>query len=122
MKRRTVSVLGTALLATGAIGGVVPQTAVAATPEGCSHVSSSYRPLLKYGHTGVAVEQAQCLTNVWGGVPKLIVDGVFGDRTLTKIKWIQGCHGLPKDGIVGPDTWNVLYNPVPDCYDPYPPQ
>ncbi|MGW3494499.1 peptidoglycan-binding domain-containing protein [Streptomyces sp. NPDC001020] len=85
-----------------------------------SYASPTYRPMLKYGSTGVAVKQAQCLSNVWNGVPKFKVDGAFGDNTLKKIKWIQGCHGLTKDGVIGPDTWTVLYHPILDCYDPYP--
>ncbi|MED7952908.1 peptidoglycan-binding domain-containing protein [Streptomyces sp. BE303] len=120
MQRRTVAAALTAVLALGTAGLIAPRGAAAAVPGGCAYTSSSHRPVLSQGSTGAAVKQAQCLTNVWGGVPKLAVDGIFGPATRTKIKWIQGCHGLAKDGIVGPATWNALYNPVPDCYDPYP--
>ncbi|MFB7379809.1 peptidoglycan-binding protein [Kitasatospora purpeofusca] len=118
-RRRTVAAVLTAALALGAAGLIAPQ-ATAAVPGGCAYTSSSHRPVLSQGSTGAAVKQAQCLTNVWGGVPRLTVDGIFGPSTRTKIRWIQGCHGLPRDGIVGPATWDALYNPVPDCYDPYP--
>ncbi|MFD7630749.1 peptidoglycan-binding protein [Streptomyces sp. NPDC059851] len=118
MKRRIASVLSVAALAAGVM--VVGTPSAGAAPGGCTHVSSSYRPTLKQGSTGAVVKQAQCLSNMWGGVPKLAADGVFGSRTLAKIKWIQGCHGLPKEGVIGSKTWDVLYHPVPDCYDPYP--
>ncbi|WP_327247964.1 peptidoglycan-binding domain-containing protein [Streptomyces sp. NBC_01320] len=118
MKRRIAPILSAAALAVGVLGISAPSAS--AVPEGCAYASSTYRPALQYGNTGVAVKQAQCLSNVWGGVPKLTVDGALGSQTLTKIKWIQGCHGLAKDGIIGAETWNVLYNPALDCYDPYP--
>ncbi|MDV9197429.1 peptidoglycan-binding domain-containing protein [Streptomyces sp. Wh19] len=118
MKHRIMSVLSAAVLAAGVLGVSAPSAS--AVPGGCAYASSTYRPTIQYGSTGVAVKQAQCLSNVWGGVPKLNVDGIFGSGTRTKIKWIQGCHGLTKDGIIGAKTWNVLYNPALDCYDPYP--
>ncbi|MFD8988159.1 peptidoglycan-binding domain-containing protein [Streptomyces goshikiensis] len=120
MRRRTAAATLAATLALSLAGFVAPQGAAAAVPGGCSYASSSYRPVLSHGSTGAAVKQAQCLTNVWGGIPKLAVDGIFGSNALAKIKWIQGCHGLTKDGIIGPNTWNALYYPVEDCYDPYP--
>ncbi|MFB7371978.1 peptidoglycan-binding protein [Streptomyces sp. NPDC056222] len=118
MKHRIASVLSAAALALGVLGVSAPSANAA--PGDCSSTSSAYRPTLQHGSTGAAVKQAQCLSNVWGGVPKLTVDGVFGSQTLTKIKWIQGCHGLARDGVIDPKTWSVLYNPAPDCYDPYP--
>ncbi|MDK0523695.1 peptidoglycan-binding domain-containing protein [Streptomyces sp. ML-6] len=118
MKNRIMSVLGAAVLAAGVLGVGAPSAGAA--PGGCAHTSSTHRPTVQYGNTGVAVKQAQCLSNIWGGVPKLGVDGAFGSKTRAKIKWIQGCHGLTKDGIVGAKTWNVLYHPALDCYDPYP--
>ncbi|WP_299527832.1 peptidoglycan-binding protein [uncultured Streptomyces sp.] len=128
---RMAAFAGAAALAVATLGVAAPgsasaaitpsqETASAAAPGGCAYASSSNRPTLKRGSTGAAVKQAQCLSNVWGGVPKLAVDGQFGAKTQTKIKWIQGCHGLVKDGVIGPKTWNALYYPVPDCYDPYP--
>ncbi len=116
--RRTGGTLLAATLTLGLAGFVAPPTASAAT---CSYVSSGTRPTLRYGDTGSAVKQAQCLSNIWNGIPKLTVDGNFGAGTRTKIKWIQGCHGLTKDGVIGAGTWDALYHPAGDCYDPYPP-
>jgi hypothetical protein len=77
--------------------------------------------MLTYGDKGTAVEQAQCLSNKWGGVPpKLALDGRFDSGMLKKIEWIQGCHGLPRNGVIEGRTWEALYHPALDCYDPYP--
>ncbi|MFD6426734.1 peptidoglycan-binding protein [Streptomyces sp. NPDC060198] len=129
LARRVVGLAGAAALTLGAFAvapgaaAASPEAAltVAAVPGGCAYTSASNRPVLRSGSSGAAVKQAQCLSNVWGGlVPKLQVDGKFGAATLTKVKWIQGCHGLPKDGVIGALTWEALYYPVPDCYDTYP--
>ncbi len=47
-------------------------------------------------------------------------DRVFDAAMLKKIKWIQGCHGLPESGVIETRTWQALYHPVLDCYNPYP--
>lgn len=115
MKRLLVSALAALALAMTTVASVTPEADAAA---GCSYTSS--RPTLRPGAAGPAVKQAQCLSNRWGGVPKLKVDGAYGTQSVRKIKWIQGCHGLRKDGIIGPDTWRALYNPVIECYNDYP--
>jgi peptidoglycan hydrolase-like protein with peptidoglycan-binding domain len=115
---RKCAALGTALLAAGVLA-TTPHDAAAAEKT-CPYTSSTDRPTLTYVDTGRSVKQAQCLSNVWGGVPKLAVDGVFGPATSKKIIWIQGCHGLTRTGIVDEATWQVLYHPALDCYDPYP--
>ncbi|MGW2839852.1 peptidoglycan-binding domain-containing protein [Streptomyces sp. NPDC001493] len=130
VRRRVVALAGAAALTLGALAvapgaAAAPEAAaeptVAAVPGGCAYTATSNRPVLRAGSSGAAVKQAQCLSNVWGGlVPKLDVDGKFGAATQAKVKWIQGCHGLPKDGVIGGRTWEALYDPVPDCYDPYP--
>jgi hypothetical protein len=116
--RRTCATLGTALLMAGALA-TTPHAAAAAE-QTCSYTSATERPTLMPTDTGLAVKQAQCLSNRWGGVPKLPVNGIFGPATLKKIWWIQGCHGLAKTGVIDQDTWQVLYHPALDCYDPYP--
>ncbi|MEU0596936.1 peptidoglycan-binding domain-containing protein [Streptomyces sp. NPDC006393] len=120
MRQCRLVTLGVVLCTASSLGLAVPQLA-AATPRECSYVSSTFRPTLAYGQTGPAVKQAQCLSNMWGGQPpKLPSDGVFRSVMLKKIEWIQGCHGLPQSGTIDARTWQVLYHPVPDCYDPYP--
>ncbi|MEV5472466.1 MULTISPECIES: peptidoglycan-binding domain-containing protein [Streptomyces] len=120
MRRRKVITLGAALCTGSLLVLAVPQIAGAAS-RGCSYISSTFRPTLTYGQTGPAVKQAQCLSNKWGGQPpKLAPTGVFDAAVLKKIKWIQGCHGLPESGVIETRTWQALYHPVLDCYNPYP--
>jgi N-acetylmuramoyl-L-alanine amidase len=59
--------------------------------------------LVKLGSTGQAVKDIQAAL---GG---LVVDGVFGDKTLAKVKAFQKSKGLTVDGIVGPATWKALF-------------
>lgn len=46
--------------------------------------------------------------NRHGASPRLIVDGVFGERTDHAIRVFQGHHSLRVDGIVGPNTYRAL--------------
>ncbi|MDX2729879.1 peptidoglycan-binding domain-containing protein [Streptomyces sp. PA03-2a] len=118
MIRRKCAAFGAALLTAGALATTTHEAAAA--EKTCPYTSSIDRPALTGVSTGLSVKQAQCLSNVWGGVPKVAVDGVFGTATSKKIIWIQGCHGLGRTGVVDQATWRVLYDPALDCYDPYP--
>lgn len=40
----------------------------------------------------------------------LEVDGYFGQKTMDAVKFIQEQNGLEVDGIVGPLTWDALFN------------
>ncbi|WP_329438336.1 hypothetical protein [Streptomyces canus] len=118
-QRRSVG-LGAAFCAAATLCLVMPQVAAAA-PEECSYISASLRPMLTYGDTGMAVKQAQCLSNKWAGQPpKLPLTGAFDSVMLKKIAWIQDCHGLAPSGVIEARTWQVLYHPALDCYDSYP--
>jgi peptidoglycan hydrolase-like protein with peptidoglycan-binding domain len=63
---------------------------------------------LKTGSKGSLVKVLQCILNSEGVSPKLAIDGVFGQKTKTRVLAVQKANGLKQDGIVGPDTWNVL--------------
>lgn len=120
MRQHRLATLGAALCTAAALGLAVPPVA-AAVPHQCSYLSSASRPTVVFGDTGVGVKQAQCLSNAWGGEPpKLTLDGVYDSVMLKKIEWIQSCHGLPASGLIEDRTWQVLYHPALDCYDPYP--
>lgn len=41
--------------------------------------------------------------------PDLAVDGIFGQKTLARVREFQGLRGLAVDGIVGPMTWGELF-------------
>jgi cell wall-associated NlpC family hydrolase len=69
-----------------------------------SHLTASVRigPTVRYGSRGYAVKVVQ---RKLGG---LVVDGVFGQRTRSKVRAFQYRHRLVADGIVGPHTWAAL--------------
>ncbi|NNG40716.1 hypothetical protein HJ588_15735 [Flexivirga sp. ID2601S] len=75
---------------------------------------------VRYGSTGSYVKTVQ---QRLGG---LAVDGIFGTRTLAKVKTFQSAHRLVADGIVGPLTWTALggfpgSTPTPMPTPPTPP-
>lgn len=39
-----------------------------------------------------------------------VVDGIFGDETEAAVKAFQRYYGIPDDGIIGPQTWNVIHH------------
>ncbi|MFJ4031257.1 peptidoglycan-binding protein [Streptomyces griseoluteus] len=56
---------------------------------------------------GWDVVEAQCLLGYHGFDPGG-VDGVIGPRTTRAVKRLQQRAGLPPDGVVGPQAWQVL--------------
>jgi hypothetical protein len=71
--------------------------------------------LLSFGVTGSDVAQLQTLLNMIKpalGAP-LVVDGIFGTKTLGAVKSFQKSAGLVPDGIVGPKTNLALVNATP---------
>lgn len=69
---------------------------------------------LQSGSRGQKVSQLQYMLNVMAeyvsSIPPVAVDGIFGPRTQEAVRAFQRFSGLPEDGIVGPQTWNALYN------------
>ncbi len=41
-------------------------------------------------------------------VPPLTTDGIFGAKTLARVREFQGFAKITPDGVVGPDTWRAL--------------
>ncbi|MCG5060448.1 MAG: peptidoglycan-binding protein [Limnoraphis sp. WC205] len=63
-------------------------------------------PILKAGNTGNSVRDLQTrLNNIEAN---LVVDGVFGPKTVAAVKQFQSKFGLVADGIVGPKTWREI--------------
>ncbi|WP_446666606.1 C40 family peptidase [Flexivirga sp. B27] len=82
--------------------GAAAQRSPATASSGVRAASPSSVVYLRYGSRGSYVKTAQ---QRLGG---LAVDGIFGTRTLAKVKSFQRTHGLAVDGIVGPLTWRAL--------------
>ncbi|MDE7286470.1 MAG: LysM peptidoglycan-binding domain-containing protein, partial [Lachnospiraceae bacterium] len=70
--------------------------------------------LLRQGTSGQNVITLQYLLNVaseyYPGIPAPAQDGIFGDGTRQAVIAFQRAMDLNADGIVGPLTWQALYN------------
>ena len=71
---------------------------------------------LQAGSSGQSVRQLQYMLNVVSqfvnSIPTVAVDGIFGGATQSAVRAFQRFAGLTVDGIVGPATWNALYERV----------
>ena len=64
---------------------------------------------LRTGSTGPDVAEFQNgLNRLPTKLPPLDTDGIFGMRTHTRVRELQGAHQLTSDGIVGPMTWELF--------------
>ena len=75
-------------------------------------VSASY-PVLREGSVGAAVKALQAQLNTWGAKPAVVVDGIFGPKTLAATMAFQRARKLAAKGIVGPQTWTALLTNAP---------
>lgn len=70
--------------------------------------------LLRQGDRGETVRLAQyflrVISNYYNSVRPIAVDGIFGSGTKNAVIDFQRRFGLSPDGIIGPATWNSLYN------------
>lgn len=64
---------------------------------------------LDIGSTGDKVEQIQdqlnAISNNYPLIPKIAVDGIYGERTQNAVQVFQDVFGLPETGIVDYRTW-----------------
>lgn len=64
---------------------------------------------LDIGATGDKVEQIQdqlnAIANNYPLIPKISVDGIYGERTQNAVQVFQDVFGLPETGIVDYRTW-----------------
>jgi len=65
------------------------------------------RPVIKHGSKGEWVSYLQNALNGFGYGP-LVVDGDFGNQTITAVKKFQQSLNLTADGVVGDQTWQAL--------------
>ncbi len=78
--------------------------------EEVSGVPASYPGYpLSVGSVGSDVmkiqEQLNAISNNYPLIPKLVPDGIFGERTQEAVRVFQSVFGLNADGIVGSRTW-----------------
>lgn len=43
-------------------------------------------------------------------IPVIAFDGIYGTATAEAVRAYQRLFGLAVDGVVGPATWNSIYN------------
>lgn len=71
---------------------------------------------LQSGSSGQSVRQLQYMLNVVSqfvnSIPTVAEDGIFGEATQNAVRAFQRFAGLTVDGVVGPATWNALYECV----------
>jgi len=68
--------------------------------------------LIRRGQRGENVSTMQgylrCISRLYGQIPIIEADGIFGSRTEQAVRAFQRAFGLRQDGIVGSETWNEL--------------
>ncbi len=83
-------------------------------------LSLEYPDALREGDTGQGVYTLQLMLNVlseyYDTVPQVAEDGVYGPSTTSAVAAFQRVYGLPVDGIVGPLTWESMYNAIKGIY------
>lgn len=79
-----------------------------------TEVTQEFPRVLSEGSSGNAVENLQYyinyLSDFYNTVPRVAGDGVFGPATREAVIGLQRTFGLTPDGVVGPLTWQRLYN------------
>ena len=69
--------------------------------------------IIRQGSRGSDVLQLQFLLNYiaqfYANVPSVSQDSIFGSGTANAVRKFQTLFGLTSDGVVGPATWNKLY-------------
>lgn len=87
-------------------GGAVMASAPSADAATC------YQSMWRINSRGTCVKYIQQLVNYFGPTkPALVVDGAFGPKTDAAVRALQRIFVLRVDGIVGPQTWNVICYP-----------
>ena len=70
--------------------------------------------IIRRGDRGELVSLAQyflsVISNYYNQVRPVAIDGIFGSITEAAVRDFQRHFGLSVDGIIGPATWNSLYN------------
>ena len=84
--------------------------------EGISleEVTQQFPGVLQQGDNNIGVSALQYylsyLSDFYNSIPRVSVDGIFGQSTVDAVRAVQREFGLPIDGVVGEDTWRAIYN------------
>ena len=77
-------------------------------------VTQQFPGELKQGDSNVGVSALQYylsyLSDFYNTIPRVSVDGIFGQGTTDAVIAAQRTFGLTPDGIVGEETWRRIYN------------
>jgi hypothetical protein len=85
-----------------------PAVSASVLSQVAAGVAQARTKTLRVGDIGDAVKWLQAGINNRSG-RGLTVDGVFGLGTLAAVQDLQRWFGLSVDGVVGPQTWKLLY-------------
>lgn len=79
-----------------------------------SEVGTQFEETFTVGASGDGVRSLQYALSYIAAyvneVPSVPITGYFGEQTRSAVLAFQGVYGLTQDGIVGPATWNAVYN------------
>ena len=86
---------------------------------GSEEVDIIFENQLQKGSSGTSVRVVQYYLNVLsyfdGRIPKVAIDGIYGQGTEDAVKAFQRINGQEADGVVGRNTWNLIvsqYNQI----------
>lgn len=75
--------------------------------------SQPFPSVLREGDRGEPVKVIQYILSVvaefYSNIPSVAIDGIYGPATKNAVIAVQRMAGLTQDGIMGPQTWAVLY-------------
>lgn len=81
---------------------------------------------VKRGDRGNPVSVIQYYLSVIGvfnnQIPRVNIDGVFGDATENAVRSFQRSYGLEETGVVNEETWNTITDTYLGVLESYPPQ
>ncbi len=79
-----------------------------------SEVTQQFPGVLEQGNNNAGVSALQYyltyLSDFYTTIPRLAIDGIFGQTTADAVRAAQRTFGLTPDGVVGEETWRAIYN------------
>ncbi len=79
-----------------------------------SDVTQQFPGALQQGDNNIGVSSLQYylsyLSDFYNSIPRVSVDGIFGQSTTDAVRAAQREFGLETDGVVGEETWRAIYN------------